>query len=598
LAALLIAFAGTLPSRAGAQDIGGVPYKVSVTGEPSGRVADLIQDASQLVALLKRPPPSLAALTRRIRADEDRIRAILESEGYYDAVISTQVDENTAPVAVDVNIDAGKLYTLSSLVLEIGPRSDDQSPPVLGDKLYQRPIEDVTGNPARAATIIAAEDAAIAALRAGGFAFARRGGRQVRVDHNAAVIAVSLPVHLGPDAVFGDVHVKGSKAVADRFVDSLVTWTPGMRYDATRLERLRLDLITSGLFSSVRVGPAATEDIANGAPLDIDVDVQDALHHTFGAGAKYARDKGFGAATFWEHRNILGGGERLRLALDATQIDQTVSAAFTRPAFLRPDQTLKLITELRHNDTDAFREWGSTTTSALERRLSDTWTVSAGVSLDVADIEDSDGSRRSNLAGLPITATWSTTDPLVPLDPLRGWRVSLAGTPFAGSFAGAVAFFRSEAQASVYIPLDTSARSIFAARVKAGSIVGAATVQIPANRRFYAGGGGSVRGYGYQLVSPFDADLKPTGGRSLVEGSLEYRYRISNTFGVVPFLDAGMTSLSSVPGLNGQFRSAVGIGGRYFTPVGPLRVDIAMPVNRRPGIDKSFQFYISFGQAF
>jgi translocation and assembly module TamA len=597
-AALSTVLAGTLPRDVSAQDAGGVRYTVSVSGEPSGRVTDLIEEASQLLALLKRPPPSLAALSRRIRDDEDRIRAILESEGYYDAVVATKVGENASPVAVDINIDAGKPYTLASLVLEIGPRSADKALPVLRDQLYQRPIEDVKGKPARAASIIAAEDAAIAALRAGGFAFAKRGDRQVHVDHQAGVIAVTLPVHLGPDAVFGNVRVEGSNAVADRFVDSLVTWTPGMRYDATRLERLRLDLITSGLFSSVKVQPAATEDIANGAPLDVDVDVQDALHHTFGIGGKYARDKGVGASAFWEHRNILGGGERLRLAIDATEIDQTVSAAFTRPAFLRPDQTLKLTTELGHHDTDAFREWGSTTTTALERRLSDTWTVSAGVSLDLADIEDIDGSRRSYLAGLPMTATWSTTDPLIPLDPVRGWRVALAGTPFAGTFSGSVAFFRSEAQASVYVPLDTAARSVFAARLKAGSIVGATTNQIPANRRFYAGGGGSIRGYGYQLVSPIGADLNPTGGRSLLEASLEVRYRINNTFGVVPFVDAGMTSLSNVPGLNGQLRSAVGIGGRYFTPVGPLRVDIAMPVNRRPGIDKRFQFYISFGQAF
>jgi len=598
VAALFAAPAGALPRGAAAQDAGGVRYAVSVTGEPSGRVTDLIEDASQLLALVKRPPPSLAALSRRIADDEDRIRAILESEGYYDAVISTQVNDAAAPVAVQVSIDAGKLYTLASLALEIGPRRDDQSLPVLRDKVYLRPIEDVQGRPARAGAIIAAEDSAVAALRAGGFAFARRGDRQVEVNHEAGTVSVVLPVHLGPDAVFGDVRVTGSEAVADRFVDSLVTWEPGMRYDAARLERLRIDLITSGIFSSVKVSPAATEDMTDGAPLDIVVNVQDALHHTFGAGAKYARDKGFGASAFWEHRNILGGGERLRLGADATQIDQTVSAAFTRPAFLRPDQTLKLMTELRHNDTDAFREWGSTTTSALERRLSDTWTVSGGVSLDVADIRDSDGTRRSYLAGLPITATWSTTDPLVPLDPLRGWRVSLAGTPFAGSFSGSVAFFKSEAQASVYVPLDASARSIFAARVKAGSIVGAATGQIPANRRFYGGGGGSIRGYGYQLVSPLAADLTPTGGRSVVEASLELRYRINNTFGVVPFVDAGMTSFSSVPGVSGQLRTAVGIGGRYFTPVGPLRVDIAMPVNRRPGIDKGFQFYVSFGQAF
>lgn len=581
-----------------AQDAGGVAYTVNVTGEPSRRVTDLIESASQLMALRERLPPSLASLARRIDDDKNRMRAILESEGYYDAVLETRLNDKATPVAVEVVIDAGKLYTLRTLTLDIGPRADDASLPVLREKIYLRPIEDVVGKPARAEAVIAAEEAAIATLRAGGFAFARRGDRHVAVDHEAATIAVTLPVELGPDAVFGAVRVNGETTVADRFVGSLVTWKPGMRYDATRLERLRIDLITSGLFSAIKVQPAATEDIANGAPLDIEVDVQDALHRTYGAGASYARDKGFGASTFWEHRNILGGGERLRLSIDATQIDQTASAAFTRPAFLRPDQTLKLATEARHSDTDAFREWGSTTTAALERRLSDRWTVSGGVSFDAADIRDIDGQRRSYLAGLPITALWSTTDPLVPLNPVRGWRVSLAGTPFAGTFAGPVSFFRSEAQASVYVPIDDSLRTIFAARLKAGSIVGAATDQIPANRRFYAGGGGSIRGYAYQIVGPLNADLKPTGGRSLMEGSLELRYRINNSFGVVPFVDAGMTSQSSTPGLNGQLRAAVGLGGRYFTPVGPLRVDVAVPVNRRGGIDKSFQFYISFGQAF
>jgi len=597
-AAALVVVVIASPAGTWAQEIGGVSYSVSVTGEPSRYISSLIQSASQLIALRDRPPPSLAALSRRIKDDKDRIRAILESEGYYDAALDVSLNDKTSPVVVAIAIDPGQLYTVRTLALEIGSRTDDPSLPVLHEKSYERPIAEMAGEPARAEAIINAEDAVIAALRAGGFAFAKRGDREVKVDHETATISVVLPIRLGPNAVFGEVHVKGETAVADRFVNSLVTWKPGMRYDATRLERLRLDLITSGLFSSVKVQPAATEDIANGAPLNIEVDVQDALHRTFSVGGSYARDKGFGASSSWEHRNFFGGGERLRLALDATQIDQIASAAFTRPAFLRRDQTLKLMIEGRHNDTEAFREWGSVTTAALERRLSDTWTVSGGVSLDAADIKDNDGRHQSYLAGLPVAATWSTTDPLVPMDPVRGWRVSLVGTPFVGSFSGPVAFFRSEAQASVYVPLDTSAKTVLAVRLKAGSIVGSANDQVPDNRRFYAGGGGSIRGYAYQLVGSLNPDLSPTGGRSLLEGSLEARYRITRSFGVVPFVDAGMTSLSSIPGKDGQLRVAVGLGARYFTPVGPLRVDVAMPISRRPGVDKGYQFYISFGQAF
>jgi translocation and assembly module TamA len=596
---IMLAFVLALSAgQARAQATPGVPYTVDITGEPSGDVSDLIERASQLLALRDRPPPSLAALGRRVRDDEDRIRAILESEGYYDGTVSSRIEEKGDATTVIVALEAGTRYTLRELYLDIGPRADDETLPVLRQRAYLRPAQDLAGRPARAGTIIAAEESALAALRAGGFAFARRGDRRVDVDPETHTIGVVLPVRLGPDAVFGAVRLSGETDVSQSFVDSYVTWERGELYDATKLERLRLDLVTAGLYSSVRVEPDARENMPNGDPLDIIVTLRDALHRTFGAGAKFARDKGFGASAFWEHRNILGGGEKLRLAVDATEIDQTASAAFTKPGFLRSDQTLRIATELRHNDTDAYREWGSISTAALERRLSEYWTVSGGVSLDVADITDNGASRQSYLAGLPITATWTTTDPLTPLDPVQGWRIALSTTPYAGAFGGSVAFLKSEAQGSVYVPLDYTAKTVIAARLKVGSIVGEPTNDIPANRRFYGGGGGSIRGYGYQLVSPLAPDLTPTGGRSLIEASLEARYHITDTIGIVPFVDAGMASLSSVPGADAKFFSAVGLGGRYYTPVGPLRVDVAMPLNRRAGVDKAFQFYVSFGQAF
>src|SRR6185503_11283270 len=113
---------------------------------------------------------------------------------------------------------------------------------------------------------------------------------------------------------------------------------------------------------------------------------------------------------------------------------------------------------------------------------------------------------------------------------------------------------------------------------------------IPADRRFYSGGGGSIRGYGYQLVSPLDGSGKPVGGRSVIETSLEARFRLTRTIGLVPFIDAGSVSNSSIPGKDVSIRTAAGLGLRYYTSVGPLRADFAMPLNKRPGIDDGFQF--------
>ncbi|MEQ9448401.1 MAG: BamA/TamA family outer membrane protein, partial [Rhodospirillaceae bacterium] len=178
------------------------------------------------------------------------------------------------------------------------------------------------------------------------------------------------------------------------------------------------------------------------------------------------------------------------------------------------------------------------------------------------------------------------------------FKTSLAVTPFVGAFAGSVAFMKTEADGSIFVPVDSRDRIVLAGRVNIGSIVGDLIDEVLVNRRFYAGGGGSIRGFGYQLVGPLDSMEQPTGGRSLAETALEARFRVSDTIGVVPFFDAGLVSLSSLPGENAKLRMAAGIGGRYYTAVGPLRLDIAIPLNSRPGIDKGFQFYISFGQAF
>src|SRR5207253_2223566 len=128
------------------------------------------------------------------------------------------------------------------------------------------------------------------------------------------------------------------------------------------------------------------------------------------------------------------------------------------------------------------------------------------------------------LVGLPLTAIKS--DPLKLLDQTRGWRFNAAVTPYFGTFESAVNFLKSEVEADAYLPLGERARTVLAGRLKLGTIVGAATGDIPANKRFYAGGGGSIRGFGYQKVGPLDASGNPTGGRSLMEIGAEARFKL------------------------------------------------------------------------
>ena len=576
-------------------------YHTDITGAPGKEVLDLLKKTSQLLALKDKPPATIAALRRRVAEDEQRFREVLESQGYYDGKLESTLALDAETVAVKIVITPGERFKVAELDLRID--RDVPASQVLHEQTYLPPLRALTGKPARADDVIKAEDDAIATLRNHGFPFAMRGDRETEVNHEAHEIRVVLPVKLGPRAVFGAAHFVGLARIHEGYMGRSVPWISGTLFDSSRLEDLRRYFVDSGLFASVKVEPADTKDMADDAPLDVNVVVVEGALRSLTLGANYARDAGFGGSIDWTHRNLFGGAERLDLKLDGTQLEQAGGATFEKPNFLRRNQTLKLSAGVKHSDTEAFEGWSGTSTAGLERKLGTDWIVGAGVSLDVSDLTQNGLSNRSYLAGLPVTvvrapliATRSIAEFFV--DQTRGWRLNATGTPYAGEYQGGTSFLRTEAEGDVYFPLDDREWRVLAARLKLGTIVGASSVRMPPDKRFYAGGGGSVRGFGYQLVSPLDTDGTPVGGRGLLESSLEMRVRISDSIGVVPFVDMGGVSPTSLPGKDTRFAIGAGIGARYYTGVGPLRVDFALPVNPRGGIDKGFQFYLSFGQAF
>lgn len=575
-------------------------YRVDITGAPA-HVYDLLKQISQLHQLKNKPPATVAALRRRIADDEDRFRAALESEGYYDARLETSLHQNKGVVEVGIAIVPGERFKVRSLSVRLD--RDVAAAPGLAARPFETPLNAIAGKPARAADVIAAEEHAIAILRDQGYPFARRSDRETDVEHETHTIAVVLPVNTGPYVLFGDTHVSGLKKVHDAYMQRVVPWRTGTPFVFSALDALRKDYIYTGLFSSVAVAPRDTRDVADNTPLDIDVTVAEGARRSVSLAGKYGRDTGFGGTATWTHRNLFGNAEKLETRLDGTQLEQTTSAAFTKPDFLRRGQALKLNAELKRSDTNAFTGYSGTLYAGLERRIGRDWIVGAGISFDGADLSQNGASDRSYLVGLPVTVTRAPSialnaAPEAFVDQAEGWRMRLTTTPYAGSFAASVAFLKSEAEGDVYIPLDQSLRYVFAARLKLGTILGANNTRIPADKRFYAGGGGSVRGFGYQLISPLDAAGTPTGGRSLIEAGIETRIKLTDTIGIVPFVDIGAVSRTSLPGQNARVAAGAGIGGRYYTAVGPLRLDFALPLNPRGGVDKGFQFYVSFGQAF
>jgi translocation and assembly module TamA len=418
--------------------------------------------------------------------------------------------------------------------------------------------------------------------------------RKVVVDRERKTMLVTLQLDPGPAATFGSTRIDGLTSVREDYLRRLIPWKPGETFDRRRLEAFRDRLAKTDLFTGVTVKPAET--IGPDGQLGVAVQVNEAKHRSIGAEAAFSTDEGFSVGGFWEHRNAFGAQERATLSTKLSMIEQTAKAGLRKPNYGRVDQDILFETSLRHQDSDAFEERSFAANAAIERRYGPAWTAGVGTTAEYQEIEDKTGRNAYLLFGLPLTVSRVTADDL--LNPTSGARNTLRLTPYVGGLAEGVSFLTAELTGAHYWSLDENHRTILAGRYKLGSLLGEQTADVPASKRFFAGGGGSVRGYGFQMVGPLDAENDPVGGRSVVEAGLELRYRVTDTIGVVPFVEGGAVYDKSWPEGLRETLWAAGLGLRYYTAIGPIRLDVAVPLDRRRDIDSAYEFYISIGQAF
>lgn len=565
-------------------------YTVNITGV-EGELLDLMQRSSLLQELIDRPPPTLGGIVRRAETDQERFSRVLRSRGYYEGDVSFEVDAEREPVTVTFSAEPGEPFVLAGYeVRYVDPLDAPKTPDLAALNLE-------IGMRAEAARIVAAGNLLIDALHNEAWPFAREVDRQAVVDFEHRTMSVEVLVEAGPRAGFGPVTFSGLERTKEDYVEQWVAWKPGDPFRQSDLDALQRNLAGTGLFTAVAVTRADALNAEGDVP--ISVDAVPAEHRSVGGSIGYSTDRGAGGRLFWEHRNFLGRDEDLRLALSGDFLEQAASIHFTRPNFRELDRTLFARTEFKRSDTDAFQGFEGSVAAGLEWRITERWRASVGGGLEYANLDDNllDERTTAILGSIPATIGYRNVDS--ELDPTSGFRVDLLLTPFFGrSNDKPVAFHATEVEVAGYYPVDTERRFVLAARTRAGSIAGADLADIPANRRFYAGGGGSIRGYEYQKVGPLDAEGDPIGGRSKIEVGAEVRVRVWREIAVVPFITGGQVYNSVYPDFSESFQWAAGLGLRYHTVVGPLRLDAAFPINRREGIDDSFQIYISLGQAF
>jgi translocation and assembly module TamA len=534
---------------------------------------------------------NLAQINRRAAEDRDLIDLLLRSLGYYGGRTATTISPET-PVAVTLAVDPGPLYHVAEVKLVL--------PPGTPAGLVEGGIGVKAGDALGAAAISAGQDGLKAYLATRGHPFATIDPPEIEVDHATRTATLTQRIDPGAAGRFGRIRIDGKSIVGQAGIERLARWRPGDPYTAADLDDLRRALIATGLVGGVTLTPVAAGPATGGdETIDVVVHTDTAPLRTVAATAGYSTSQGFRLEASWQHRDLLPPNGAVTFRAIAAQREQLLGAELRRQNWRRRDQTLAIDVFGDSATQDAFNARTFQVGATIERETNliwqKKWYYSLGpqalISIERDKSAPGNPLKTYYIAATPASLTYDGSDNL--LDPTRGFRLTGRVSPELSFASGTFGYVKLQAEATTYLPL--SDRITLAARGHLGTIAGASQGSIAPTRRFYAGGGGSVRGYGYQAVGPKDADGSPRGGDSIVEGGVEARFRFGD-FGVVPFFDAGEIDTATIPRFR-DVRYGAGIGARYYTSFGPVRIDIATPINPQKG-DARVQFYVSIGQAF
>ncbi|MCY0153635.1 autotransporter assembly complex protein TamA [Hoeflea alexandrii] len=578
---------------------------LEVTGnDPDGDLRSELEAASQLVQGADRPVSGSIGLIQRANGDFEQLIAALYENARYAGEVRILLDGRrladlppdaslggSGPVPVRILVDPGKQFRFG----DVSVRDADGRAYSAGEQGL------APGQLAKSTVILDSEQALVLELERDGHPFAKVSGREVVADHARGLLDVSLELEAGPVAPFGQTAVDGAESVDSQFIARMAGIRQGEQYDPEELAAAEKRLRALEVFSSVTV--RGSESLSGDGSVPVEVTVAERKHRYLGVGATYSSTDGGGLEAYWGHRNLFGRAEKLRIEGSVSSLGTTGqakdmtwrgAALFEKPGVLGPASKFVSRLEVEQENPDAYRRFSVEAAAGITYELTPQQTVSAGVNVEYARLTDSFNVDLETITvALPLEYVRDTRDSK--LNPTSGTRLSLLVEP-TYEINGGATFVKLRAEASAYRALDADKRFVLAGRVAAGTIYGASLASVPANRRFYAGGGGSVRGYGYQDIGPVNAAGQPTGGRSLIETSAEVRIGVTDTIGLVPFVDAGLVSASETFS-GAKFKAGAGIGVRYSTPFGPLRVDVAVPLNK-DATDPDYGIYAGIGQAF
>ena len=583
-------------------------YSVDISVTGNGALKDQLSAASALWAGREEPASGAAGLLATARSDYRRIQSALYAAGFYGGTISIRVDGKEAadlapdatlsdPISVAVSVDSGPVFRFDRAeIVNPAPTPASEADQVSGPDGFS------TGAIARAGAVRQAALVAVKAWNQLGYPKASVTNREVVADHATNRLDAVLTVTPGPHAVLGAISVDGETDMIESFIIRQTGLVPGAEYDPDDLKRARERLADLDVFSSIRITEA--DAVGPDGTLPLTIVVQERKPRRIGAGASFSTTDGLGLETYFLHRNLFGGGERLKLTaklagiaypVDSADFDYYFGGTLTKPGIFTPDTDLVADLTAQRTVLPNYTETSVNGKIGLTHQFSNQISVAGGVEAEQAGfIDDLYGNRSFTLVGAYGGVTYDTRNDAT--DPSEGIYASVTASPFY-DFQFGNAGIQLTTEARGYAGFGDNDQFVLAGRVKAGFLYGPSLAETPPDKLFFAGGGGSVRGYSYRSIGVDGPGDTVTGGQFLTEASVEARVKVSDTLGFVAFADAGYVTADSFVGLADGTRIGVGTGLRYYTDFGPLRLDVAVPLNKRDG-DPNFALYAGIGQAF
>ncbi|MDG1473072.1 MAG: BamA/TamA family outer membrane protein [Ascidiaceihabitans sp.] len=567
-----------------------------------GRAPDTdLSAALDAVSLLNALPQDASAQDVLVAAQADYARLIsaFYSAGFFGPTISITIDGREAasipPVSPPSIVSQVVIRTTSGPQFVFGKA---EIAPLAART--EMPAGFAKGAPAGTDILRGAVTTSVDAWRNAGHAKAQPVAQDISADHPNAQLNASVTLDPGPRLTFGDLLLDSKSTVSDERIAEIAGLPTGSVYSPQELRRVTTRLRRTGTFGTVSLTESDT--IGPNDTLDITAKITDQTPRRFGFGAEISSLEGLGVSAYWMHWNFLGGAERLRIEGEIEGIggesggtDFRLSARFDRPATFNEDTNFYAVAEIERQDEVLYELDTASIEIGIKRFATEKREYTFGIGIETAHSVDAFGTRDYTIFTLPVGVQFDYRDDT--LDAKKGYYANISATPFL-SIEGAGNGLRTYADLRAFYTIETARPLTFALRGQLGSVAGVSQALAPTDFLFYSGGGGTVRGRSYQSLSVDLGGGNLVGGRSFIGLSSELRLEATDTIGLVGFYDIGYIGSESFPnGTDGDWHCGAGVGLRYATGIGPIRLDVAVPVSG-PDTSSDLQIYIGIGQSF